>query len=229
MLDTGLITSVALAGVAAGFVHVLSGPDHLAAIAPYAVEGKGRAWLTGVRWGLGHTAGVLGVGVLALLLRHTLPVAALSAGSERCVGVVLIAIGIRGIRAALRGRLHTHEHLHDGQPHVHVHLHGADQPQGSPSAHVHGHAAFAVGTLHGLAGSSHLLGILPALALPSDVAAGIYLLLFGAGSITAMGVFSSLVGWIAGRATARAPRAGSSLLGLCSVTTVAVGAFWFCS
>ena len=43
----------------------------------------------------------------------------------------------------------------------------------------HGRAAFAVGTLHGLAGSSHLLGILPALAMPSDLAAGIYLLLFG--------------------------------------------------
>jgi len=28
-------------------------------------------------------------------------------------------------------------------------------------------AAFGVGTLHGLAGSSHLLGVLPALALPS--------------------------------------------------------------
>jgi len=54
--------TLALAGVAAGVVHVLSGPDHLAAIAPYAVTDKTRSWKTGVRWGLGHSTGVLGVG-----------------------------------------------------------------------------------------------------------------------------------------------------------------------
>ena len=58
--------TLAFAGFLAGFVHVLSGPDHLAAIAPYAVDGKSRAWRTGVRWGLGHAAGVLGVGLLVL-------------------------------------------------------------------------------------------------------------------------------------------------------------------
>ena len=36
--------TLVLAGLMAGFVHVLSGPDHLAAIAPYAVDGKSRAW-----------------------------------------------------------------------------------------------------------------------------------------------------------------------------------------
>ncbi len=55
----------AFAGLVAGFVHVLSGPDHLAAIAPYAVDSRSRAWRTGVRWGLGHTAGVLCVGAAA--------------------------------------------------------------------------------------------------------------------------------------------------------------------
>ncbi len=71
--------TLALAGLAAGMVHVLSGPDHLAAIAPYAVTDKARSWRTGVRWGLGHSAGVLGVGLLVLVARHALPVEALSA------------------------------------------------------------------------------------------------------------------------------------------------------
>ena len=35
--------TLAFAGFLAGFVHVLSGPDHLAAIAPYAVDGRSRA------------------------------------------------------------------------------------------------------------------------------------------------------------------------------------------
>ena len=141
--------TLALAGLIAGFLHVLSGPDHLAAMAPYAVEGQRRAWRTGVRWGLGHTAGVLGVGLLALMFRDALHVEALSAWGERCVGFVLIGIGIWGMRAALSATRNR-----------------ADRPRHEkPRDHVH--AAFAVGTVHGLAGSSHVLGIVPALLLPS--------------------------------------------------------------
>ena len=44
-----------------------------------------------------------------------------------------------------------------------------------------------VAMAHGLAGSSHVLGIAPALLLPSDFSAATYLLLFGAGSVVAMG------------------------------------------
>ena len=188
----------------AGFVHVLSGPDHLAAIAPYAVEGKRRAWRTGVRWGLGHAAGALGIGLLFLLLRDAFPVEVVSAWGERLVGVVLVGIGLWGIRAALVRASRRHA---DG-------------------SHVHGHKAFAVGTLHGLAGSAHLLGILPAFALPSDLAAGTYLFLFGTGSIAAMGTFALLVGWMAGRPGASSPRAQGALLGLSSVVAVAVGGYW---
>jgi hydrogenase/urease accessory protein HupE len=197
--------TLVLAGFLAGFVHVLSGPDHLAAIAPYAVDGRNRAWRTGVRWGFGHATGALAVGLLMLVLREALPVDAVSAWGERLVGLALIGIGIWGVRAAL---------IRATQP---LHAHGS---------HVHGHAALAVGTLHGLAGGAHLLGILPALALPSDIAAGSYLLLFGAGSVAAMGAFASLVGWVAGRPGVNGPRAQGALLGLSSLVTVAIGGFW---
>jgi len=203
--------TLALAGFVAGFVHVLSGADHVAAIAPCAIDRKRRAWRTGVRWGLGHSAGVLGVGLLALLSRHALPVEPLSAWGERCVGLVLVAIGIWGIRAALCGRK------------------GTNQPRQDHHPHVHGRTAFAVGTLHGLAGSSHLLGLLPALAMPSDLAAGIYLLLFGTGSVAGMGTFASLVGWIAGWPGACGGRAPAVLLGLSSVIAVVIGGFWMFS
>jgi hypothetical protein len=192
----------------AGMVHVLSGPDHLAAIAPYAVTDKARSWWTGVRWGLGHSAGVLGVGLLALLARHSLPIEALSARSELAVGLALIGIGGWGLRAALR--------RHDHPVHAPHHRH----------AHGHAHAALAVGTLHGLAGSSHLLGIVPALALPSDASAGAYLLCFGIGSVAAMGGFASVVGWIADRPGAGGAGAQRTLLGLCSTVAILVGGFW---
>ena len=200
--------TLALAGLLAGFLHVMSGPDHLAAMAPYAVEEKRRAWRTGVRWGLGHTAGVLGVGLLALMLRDSLHIQALSAWGERCVGLVLIGIGFWAMRAACAAR--------------HVR---SDHPRHATQAPVHGRAAFAVGTVHGLAGSSHVLGIVPALLLPSDFAAAAYLLLFGAGSVVAMGTFSSLAGWLANR-SGTSPITQSALLGLCSVLAFAIGAFW---
>lgn len=197
--------TLAFAALVAGFVHVLSGPDHLAAIAPYAVDGKSRAWRTGVRWGLGHAAGALAVGLLVVVLRDALPVEAVSAWGERLVGMALIGIGIWGIYVArVRASLGRCAH----------------------GSHVHGHKAFGVGTLHGLAGSAHLLGMLPALALSSNFAATAYLLLFGTGSVAAMGTFASFVGWMAGRPAASGPRAPSAFLGLSSLVAVAVGGFW---
>jgi threonine/homoserine/homoserine lactone efflux protein len=198
---------LALAGLAAGFIHVLSGPDHLAAIAPYAVDGKRGAWRTGVRWGLGHSAGVMVVGLLALMLRGVLHVEAVSAWGERCVGLVLIGLGIWSMRAALAARSRSHDEHHHDEP------------------RVHGRAAFAVGTVHGLAGSSHVLGIVPALVLPSNAAASAYLALFGIGTVVAMGTFSSLAGWFAARHSAR-PVTQSALLAACSVLAFAVGGIW---
>jgi hypothetical protein len=62
-----------LSGVVAGLIHVVSGPDHLAAVAPLALSSRTRAWREGWRWGLGHTSGVLVVALAALALREALP------------------------------------------------------------------------------------------------------------------------------------------------------------
>ena len=112
-----------LAGFAAGAGHVLAGPDHLGAVGPLAARSPQNAWKSGLRWGLGHTAGVLIVGVLFLALREVLPIDLISGWSERLVGVVLIAIGAWGLRTALGRRLHVHEHRHGTEHHAHVHVH----------------------------------------------------------------------------------------------------------
>src|SRR5438445_12754759 len=152
-----------LSGLIAGVGHVWSGPDHLAAIAPLAVREPRRSWLPGLRWGLGHSAGVAVIVVLSLMLRELLPIDLLSSWGERFVGVMLIGIGLWGVRKALQNTVHTHEHEHGGERHVHVHAH-SQKTHHAESAHRHTHAAFGIGILHGLAGSSHLLGILPLLA-----------------------------------------------------------------
>ena len=70
---------------------------------------------------------------------------------------------------------------------------------------------------------------MPALALPSDAAAGAYLLCFGVGSVAAMGRFASCVGWIADRPGARGAGTQRALLGLCSGIAVLVGGLWVIS
>ena len=187
-------------GALAGVVHVLSGADHLAAVAPLAIADRSRGWRAGCTWGVGHTAGVVSVAALAVLLRDALPpVALISAWSERLVGAALIAVGFWALRAGLRIRTAPHAHGYWSHEHVHVQAGSALTRRLG-----HAHASFLMGVLHGIAGSSQFLGVLPALALPTRGAALLYIAAFGAGSIAAMTGFGAAVGAAPG---ARAQRA----------------------
>lgn len=225
--------TVALAGLVAGAIHVLSGPDHLAAVAPLAADSREPRWKSGFNWGIGHTSGVLVVGALALLLREMLPMDAISSWSDRLVGAALVGVGLWGGRRALTTRVHAHEHRHDGSTHAHVHLHtsagGRSPGHAATQTHVHTHASFAFGVLHGLAGSSHVLGILPALALPTRSASVAYLLSYGAGNVAAMTSFSSAIGAVASRAEAQGIQFYRGLLSVCSVAALLVGGVWLLS
>ena len=199
-------------GLLAGLVHALSGPDHLSAVAPLIVQERRRGWSTGLLWGLGHSVGVWGVGLLALALRGLLPVDRLSSVSERLVGAVLIGVGLWGLRRVWLARSRDPE---AAEAHHHHHL------PARPSL-----AALWIGTLHGFAGSSHVLGILPALALPSAEASLAYVIAFGLGSIAAMVAFSSALGLVALRLTAGGPRAYQLLLATFSAVSIVVGGWW---
>lgn len=231
------VLTIAAAGLVAGAIHVLSGPDHLAAVAPLAADSRRSRWKTGFTWGVGHTSGVLVVGALALVLREVLPIEAISSWSERLVGVALIGVGLWGLRQASRLRVHQHAHSHDGSSHVHVHVHvahegGAHAAPGRPAIshvpppHDHSHASFAFGILHGLAGSSHVIGILPALALPTRALSAAYLVSYGVGNIASMTVFSSAVGAVARRARDGGVPVYRGLLYACSVMALLVGGVW---
>ncbi len=216
-----------LTGFVAGLVHVITGPDHLAAIAPLAVKSPARTWVAGVRWGMGHSAGVMVVGLITFALKSSLPMDAISSWSERAVGVLLLGIGIWAIRSATRTRVHSHEHTHDGHRHAHFHIHGADAHVPQPIVrHSHGHAAFGIGTLHGLAGSSHFFGVLPALAFPSLAEAAGYLIAYALGTITAMGWFSMAVGWLTSRFAISGTRSYQGAVFATGLASIAIGLFW---
>lgn len=215
-----------ITGLIAGAVHVVTGPDHLTAVAPLAVRRPLRAWWPGVRWGLGHSAGVGLVGLLSLWLRGLIPVDLLSTWGERFVGVMLFGIGLWALRRALKHNVHAHEHKHGGEPHVHFHVHPRREDHRGERAHLHVHAAFGIGTLHGLAGSSHFLGVLPALAFPTRAEAVAYLVAFGLGTICAMAAFSWDMGWLAARFANRGLNIYRGLMGACAVAAMVVGCFW---
>jgi ABC-type nickel/cobalt efflux system permease component RcnA len=181
---------------------------------------------------LGHSAGVTLVGLLALAVREAVPVAAISSWSERLVGVLLLGLGAWSLRQALRVQIHVHAHAHDGSRHEHVHYHAPDHghaPGSAAPSHVHTHAALGIGTLHGLAGSSHFLGVLPALALPTTAERITYLLAFAGGTILAMTGFSSLLGWVTTRWGGNHRRAYRGLLFACASVAFGVGGWWLVS
>lgn len=189
------------AGLAAGLLHVFSGPDHLAAVAPLvADDGRQRVegWRTGLQWGIGHTIGVLVIACLLLLLREQLPLDAISAYSERIVGVALILVGGWGVWRASRTGFKPHGHSHSG-------------------------ASFAMGALHGLAGSSHLFGVLPALAFSTRAESALYLAGFGAGAVVAMSAFAAVMGLLT---TKFSRRHSSGLLYASSAAALVIGGFW---
>jgi sulfite exporter TauE/SafE len=221
---------VVLSGLLAGSLHVLTGPDHLAAIAPISIQGKSSSifgnWQIGFRWGLGHTSGVILIGLLALLFRQIIPINLISSYSERLVGIVLIVIGIWGLKKFYSKTIHTHEHKHNGEMHIHIHAHSSKKNHKSPDAHIHTHAAFVVGIIHGLAGSSHLFGVLPALVLPTTNDVIIYLTAFGIGTISAMMIFSSIIGMIANKFATAGLKFYQAILFCFSIIAIGSGGIW---
>ncbi|MFN7139104.1 MAG: sulfite exporter TauE/SafE family protein, partial [Limisphaerales bacterium] len=189
-----------------------------------AVERRKNGWLSGAKWGAGHAMGVVAIGVLLLFFRELLPINAISAWSERIVGVALIAIGIWGIRLALSGRLHAHAHHHEGESHVHIHCH--KHPHQSHEQHLHSHAAFGIGTLHGLAGSSHLFGVLPALAFPTHTAAIFYLTTYALGTVVGMSAFSWAAGWMSNRMACTGVKPYRVTVFCSSALALLVGVWW---
>ena len=86
--------------------------------------------------------------------------------------------------------------------------------------------ALGVGILHGLAGSAHFLGVLPALALPTRTAAATYVGCFGFGTVAAMTGFAALIGRLADRSAEKGTRVYQRLLGVLGVLAIAVGIAW---
>jgi uncharacterized membrane protein YfcA len=221
-----------LGGFSAGLVHVASGPDHWAAVAPLAVDAGGRErriapWKVGAAWGLGHGLAVAVVAALGQALAGRFRVEEWSAWAERSVGFLLIGLALWTWRRASTLALHEHRHLHGGAEHSHLHVHHEDrahldEPPAGRHGHAHGLAGVAIGLLHGVAGVGHWVAASPTLLLAPGQAAR-YVLGYWIAAVAAMALFSTLVGRIAGR---RGPGVVRHMLRASAVLAAGVGLFW---
>jgi ABC-type nickel/cobalt efflux system permease component RcnA len=202
-------------GFLLGLRHALD-PDHLVAVTTIASEYRNpiRAIWVGVSWGLGHTTTLFLVGVFLLLAKVSMP-ERLAVFFEFVVGIVLVVLGVQILWGFRRGRVHLHPHEHEGESHAHFHSHAATPNHSHhrlswnnlarfliagiiPGEHLQGGVkgslrpffrvkSYVVGTIHGLAGSATLM-LLVLASLESQWVGMWYLLLFGLGSVGAMGL-----------------------------------------
>ena len=194
----------------AGFAHALEA-DHMAAVTTF-VSRRPRpleAVKFGVRWGVGHSAAILGVGGALIALGLRFP-EAVTRGLEFGVGALLLALGLWLLWSVLHER--AHRVVGGGEPHAH--------------GHAHGGGSLWVGVAHGLAGTAPLVAVLPVATTRSPWTAGAYLLFFGVGTTLAMALYATVAGLVFHHAGSRAPALGGTLRAVTAVGSAVLGVAW---
>ncbi|MFC1974022.1 urease accessory protein UreH [Chloroflexota bacterium] len=210
------LVSTLVLGFILGLKHAFD-PDHLVAVSTIVSEYRNplRAIWIGVSWGLGHTTTLLLLGLLILLLKISLP-EKLALSFEFLVGIVLVLLGLQIFWNLRRSKVHLHRHQHQSEAHVHLHSHSetpehhhhlrlrwnnfaqfliagiipGEHPQDKLKEAVKPFfrvKSYLVGIVHGLAGSASLM-LLVLVNMESTWAGVVYIIIFGIGSVLAMGV-----------------------------------------
>ena len=214
--------SVLVFGFLLGLRHAFEA-DHLVAVSTL-VTPKRSLWKSvrfGVIWGLGHSATLLAVGGVVLILQVSIP-PLLELSLEGLVGVMLVGLGLMTLLDCRRRRIHLHQHTHGGSTHLHFHAH----VKGPEHFHQHGGETgwrpLLIGMVHGLAGSAAVL-LLTVATAPSPVESLLYIVSFGCGSILGMGAASLLFGVLFSLTQRHLQGTNLSLRTASGATSVALG------
>ncbi|BAT91031.1 hypothetical protein VIGAN_06233300 [Vigna angularis var. angularis] len=219
LIRTELLSS-AWTGFFAGCLHTLSGPDHLAALAPLSI-GRSRmeSAAVGALWGCGHDAGQVIFGLIFLLLKDRLHIEIIRTWGTRVVGLTLLVIGAMGIKEASEVPTPCVA-LENGECDVNVYESRDSNPVVGKKKI--GFATFATGIVHGLQPDA-LMMVLPALALPSRVAGAAFLIMFLFGTVVAMGSYTVFIGSCSEALKDRVPRITEKLTWASSLVAIALG------
>ncbi|MEX1277341.1 MAG: sulfite exporter TauE/SafE family protein [Bacteroidota bacterium] len=208
-----------IAGFVLGCLHAFD-VDHVVAVTAFTSKhpSERKAAVFGLLWGLGHTVSLMLFGLVTLALKVVIPPLVESL-AELAVGVLLVGIGIWVLKDVLmKKRIHMHTHHHDGVEHVHFHSHQHTEH------HTHRHSMFLIGATHGLAGTASVMVLIPITLTQSLLVAGLYLLLFGIGTIVAMMLFAYLLGKVS--STTLVQRALPVFQGTAGIISVGIGSIW---
>jgi len=120
--------------------------------------------------------------------------------------------------------VHVHKHDHESEEEKHAHEHKANP------AKQNNWAAFLVGTLHGFAGVSHIILVIPTLSFPSVFDSAMYLTGFAIGTIASMGIFAFILGVISLRSSLAHNHDLFKYLRIFGgIFAIGIGIFWFFS
>ena len=195
-LDDASFLVAILIALLLGLRHA-SDPDHLVAVTSLVVSeegGVGDAGRLGAWWGAGHALTLVAAGIPLIAFAAHIP-RWLEQGAERLIGVVIIILAARVLIRSLPSRRPKH-----GQTHVRVRTR---------------RQAFAIGTLHGLAGTGAVVLLLMT-ALDDQLQAAAALAVFAPMSMVSMAACSSAFAWVLKRETLRSavPTVVTPLLGV---------------
>ena len=221
-----------LTALALGFLHALE-VDHMLAVTTFVADGPALrvAARFGFRWGIGHSLAVLLLGGLLLVTGLRWP-ARYDALGEGVVGVMLVALGLWAIRSSRK--LHLHPPAEHGD-HAHLHLHhraahpAHEHPHAGHEAHhrhPHGHGVTLVGLLHGLAGSSAVVALVPVTLIERRDVGLAYLVAFGVGVTGGMMVYAMIAALAIRQTAGRSLLWGKRAAGLVGLAGVVVGVWW---
>ncbi|KAI3913519.1 hypothetical protein MKW92_053089 [Papaver armeniacum] len=190
-----LLLSSAWTGFFAGCLHTLSGPDHLAALAPLSI-------------GRTRMESQVIFGLLFLLLKDRLHIEILQTWGTRIVGLTLLFIGATGIKEASEVPAPVPcVTLENGECDV-----SALEPLEAPKAKKKiGFATFATGIVHGLQPD--------ALLMVGAAFLGMFLL----GTVFAMGSYTVFIGSCTEALKERVPRITEILTWASSLVAIALG------
>jgi hypothetical protein len=177
------------AGIGMGTLHVVTGADHVSAVASLAVGNtSATAFWLGARWGCGHSVGLLIVFLTLLALRVETNETVMSIANRMMgisVGLFMVALGAYGV-FSVDQRLRDAATIHrvDDEKDEKTRLTSTDANDEPKRTTLNSQIAIAVGIVHG-----------PAIALRDEPLVFGYFGGFVVAIVFAMGVFAAAWGW----------------------------------
>ncbi|KAF1315053.1 hypothetical protein FI667_g16258, partial [Globisporangium splendens] len=108
-LEGAPISTIISTGLLLGIVHVITGPDHLSALIVLSAGSSWRSATLGMRWGLGHSTGLIIVTAIFLAANQELDVDTMGTYCDFIVGILMVILGLWSMRHYWRMRNEYHE------------------------------------------------------------------------------------------------------------------------